>query len=174
MIGEIKKNIWGMNFSIFGSSVYFVKAGGKNIIIDTSSLPNRFALKRDLESIGIPLEKVDIILMTHKHFDHDGNISIFKNAKVYGDKKDFKSDKILDLEKFKMKEFEIIKVPGHTKGSVVFYMPKEKVLFSGDHIFDNGYIGRTDLPGSLPDEMKASLEKMKKIDYEILCSGHSY
>ena len=94
--------------------------------------------------------------------------------KQFESEEDRKIEGILALDDFGMKEFEIIEVPGHTKGSVVFYMPKEKILFSGDHIFDNGYIGRTDLPNSLPDEMKNSLGKTNKIDYEILCSGHEY
>lgn len=163
-----------MNFKLFGSTVYLVKHGGKNILIDTSSLLNRFELKRDLKSVGIGPEDVDFVLMTHKHFDHDGNMGIFKNAKIYGSKIDFKNDKIIDVMKLKLTGFKVIETPGHTKGSVVFYMPKEKVLFSGDHIFYNGYIGRTDLPGSVPEKMQESLEKMKKLDYEILCPGHDY
>ncbi len=214
MITEVKKNIWKLTFKLFGSTVYLVKLRGKNILIDTSSFVNRIELKHLLKELDLKPEEIDVVLLTHNHFDHTGNVKIFKNAKVYGSKLDFekkilnrafskdlpknklksfvgekfeevfanqfeseedrKVEGILPLEKFDMKEFEIIGVPGHTKGSVVFFMPKEKVLFSGDHIFDNGYIGRTDLPNSLPEKMKGSLEKMKKIDYKILCAGHTY
>ena len=75
----------------------------------------------------------------------------------------------MDLDNLKMKEIVIIKTPGHTRGSVCFLY--EDVLFSGDTIFHNG-IGRTDLPGGSETEMKNSLEKLKKIDYKILCPGH--
>ena len=41
---------------------------------------------------------------------------------------------------------EVIHTPGHSKGGVCFFLRKEKILFSGDTLF-NGSIGRTDLMG---------------------------
>ena len=47
--------------------------------------------------------------------------------------------------KFGNSEFEIIHVPGHSPGHVVFYSEKEKIIIGGDVLF-YGSIGRTDLP----------------------------
>jgi len=44
------------------------------------------------------------------------------------------------------KEIKIIHVPGHSPGSLCFFLEDEKKLFSGDALF-SGSIGRTDLPG---------------------------
>lgn len=41
---------------------------------------------------------------------------------------------------------QCIHVPGHSRGSLVFYSAEAGVLFSGDVLF-RGSIGRTDLPG---------------------------
>ena len=49
--------------------------------------------------------------------------------------------------------------PGHTEGSTCFYMPTEKVLFSGDVLFQ-GNVGRVDLPGADPRAMEASLARV--------------
>ena len=43
-------------------------------------------------------------------------------------------------------EIEIIHVPGHSPGHVVFYNIDDKFLIAGDMLF-RGSIGRTDLPG---------------------------
>ncbi|HOT14535.1 MAG TPA: MBL fold metallo-hydrolase [Bacteroidales bacterium] len=42
--------------------------------------------------------------------------------------------------------FRVMQVPGHSKGSVVLYFEKYKILVTGDVLFA-GSIGRTDLPG---------------------------
>lgn len=43
-------------------------------------------------------------------------------------------------------KFEIRHCPGHTRGHIVLAEVEEKVVFTGDCLF-NGSIGRTDLPG---------------------------
>ena len=53
--------------------------------------------------------------------------------------------------------FSIIPVPGHSKGSVMFYCEEEGLAFSGDTIF-NGGIGRTDLPGGDYNEIISSIK----------------
>ncbi len=60
-----------------------------------------------------------------------------------------------DTVKFGNSEMKIIHVPGHSRGHVVFYIEKSKILIAGDVLF-YGSIGRTDLPGG---------------DYNTLISG---
>ena len=57
--------------------------------------------------------------------------------------------------KFGNSVLEVIHVPGHSPGHVVFYSKKDAVLIAGDVLFYGG-IGRTDLPGG---------------DYNTLISG---
>lgn len=52
--------------------------------------------------------------------------------------------------------FTIIPVPGHSKGSVIFYCEEERLAFSGDTLFCGG-IGRTDLEGGSYKEIQDSL-----------------
>lgn len=69
--------------------------------------------------------------------------------------------KIKDGQIFNLGEIEIIciSVPGHTPGSICYYSPQLKVVFTGDTLFQ-GLIGRIDLETSQPDKMFDSLMKL--------------
>jgi glyoxylase-like metal-dependent hydrolase (beta-lactamase superfamily II) len=56
-------------------------------------------------------------------------------------------------------ELQALHTPGHTEGSVSFYLPAEGVLFSGDLLFA-GNVGRIDLPGGDAKQMEASLARV--------------
>ena len=59
-------------------------------------------------------------------------------------------------------QFTIINTPGHTPGSICLYWPAEKVLLSGDTLFQMG-CGRTDLPGGNLGQMMDSLERLLEL-----------
>jgi glyoxylase-like metal-dependent hydrolase (beta-lactamase superfamily II) len=54
---------------------------------------------------------------------------------------------------------QALHTPGHTEGSVCFYLPNDGVLFSGDLLFA-GNVGRIDLPGGDATQMEASLARV--------------
>jgi len=67
---------------------------------------------------------------------------------------------------------ELVHTPGHTPGSQCFLVAGK--LVSGDTLFLDG-CGRTDLPGSDPAQMVASLRRLHKVDDDIvLYPGHRY
>ena len=169
MITKIKKGVYSIEFSQFGSIVYLIQLNKKNILIDTGTFDNRKELIDSLKQLKLTPKNINIIILTHNHYDHIENVGLFTNAKVYGNKDDFPKD-ILDINKLNIKEFKIIETPGHTKGS--FCILYQDILFSGDTIFHNGYIGRTDFPESNHQDMVDSLEKLKKVKLKILCPGH--
>ena len=134
------------------------------------------------DSVIKKYKKLDFILNTHHHADHvDGNLELKKkyNSKILGfelDKHRIPGIDILLKENQKHKigklEFEVIFVPGHTKGHVAFFFFKEKVVFTGDTLFSLG-CGRV-FEGT-HEEMFNSLNKIKKLppDTKIYC-GHEY
>ncbi|MCL0082534.1 MBL fold metallo-hydrolase [Dehalococcoidia bacterium] len=67
---------------------------------------------------------------------------------------------------------QIIHTPGHSPGSICIYSPENKVLITGDVVF-NGSVGRTDLPGGDSRTLKQSIEKLSELDVEYLLPGHS-
>ena len=67
---------------------------------------------------------------------------------------------------------EFLHTPGHTPGSQCFRIRNTPV--SGDTLFIQG-CGRVDLPGSDPDRMYESLERLATLpDETVLLPGHNY
>jgi glyoxylase-like metal-dependent hydrolase (beta-lactamase superfamily II) len=72
------------------------------------------------------------------------------------------------------KKLKVIHTPGHTPGSICFYLPESKVLFLGDAV--NHRMNRLSLPPKLftanPAQARDSLKKLLQLDCKILCFGH--
>ncbi len=70
-------------------------------------------------------------------------------------------------------ELDIIHIPGHSPGHVVFYSQADKVLIAGDVLF-YGSIGRTDLPGGNYNDLISNIKNKLFIlpdDTKVYC-GH--
>ncbi|MBI5090219.1 MAG: MBL fold metallo-hydrolase [Actinobacteria bacterium] len=69
-------------------------------------------------------------------------------------------------------DITLVHTPGHTPGSQCFHVAGR--LVSGDTLFLEG-CGRTDLPGSNPEDMYHSLRKLAELpDGTIVYPGHRY
>ena len=126
------------------------------------------------------------ILLTHGHFDHIMALNELKkryNVPVYAheEEEDVLKQSSLNMsgmigqiyttqadiyvkdgEHLKLAGLDIIVLhtPGHTKGSVCYYLPEEKVLMSGDTLFHCS-IGRTDFPtGSMSQLVRSVKEQL--------------
>lgn len=69
--------------------------------------------------------------------------------------------------------WKVLATPGHTRGSVCYYLEEEKLLFSGDTLFCESY-GRTDFPtGSSRELMRSIQEKLLVLPDEVkVYPGH--
>jgi glyoxylase-like metal-dependent hydrolase (beta-lactamase superfamily II) len=184
-IEKISKNILKFSFKEnFGSNIYQIN----DTLIDLSSYKNTLELIKKVNET-----KIKKIIFTHLHHDHIGIPSLFKRAKFYASKEEIEALKKYpllatyskraddELKKIKLiplpnkiDDFEIIKTPGHTIGSICLFLRKQGILFSGDTIFNENLFGRTDLATSVPNKMQDSILKLKKLKIKILCPGHGY
>ena len=106
----------------------------KNILIDTSSEENQDELIKDLEEIGLKPKDINIVLITHSHWDHIGNLKLFSKSKIIS---------FRNIKDLKFSGIKVIPTPGHTKEDISFLY--KDILFSGDTLFPGGP-GRTASP----------------------------
>ena len=142
----------------------------------------------------------DMLLNTHLHLDHIfGNGRIYKkfglltHATIEEDANRKNAQKHammfgMDMEEppeigtiikdgeviyFGETEIKCLFVPGHTAGSIAFYLPDEGIAFTGDALFA-GSIGRTDLPGGDYDILISSINtRLLSLDPStVIYPGH--
>ncbi|MGL4292081.1 MAG: MBL fold metallo-hydrolase [Bacteroidales bacterium] len=144
---------------------------------------------------------VKYILLTHLHLDHALSVPAIKrkyNAPFMANKKDaFQLENAaqkaasyglripeepieIDLDLTEQTELKlgkenicVLEVPGHSPGSVVFYVEKDKILIVGDVLFRQS-IGRADLPGGDYKTLISNIESklLHLPDNTIVYSGH--
>jgi len=176
-------------------NTYVIK-GDKTVLIDPGHSRHVERLFHQMEEDGISSEKVDVILITHSHPDHFEGLEAFldKPVKITMSREEerylLESGKLLfemmkqPLPKYRIdfylregelhlgKEiFNIYSTPGHSPGSLSIYWPERKVLFTGDVIFYGG-IGRTDFLEGNSKLLMESIERLSRLDTEILLPGH--
>lgn len=187
-------------FNPFQENTYVVHDETLNcVIIDNGahSESEKYALEKYLKDNNLNLCH---LLNTHNHIDHIlGNEFITKTfgispkahkeddfligtAHEYGKMFGIECNKPPEVEEHIIENQELkfgnsilrtIFVPGHSPGHVVFYCEKEKVLFSGDVLFE-GSIGRTDLPGGNFDQLISNIKNklLTLPDETIVYPGH--
>nr|WP_287837312.1 MBL fold metallo-hydrolase [Halomonas sp.] len=64
------------------STIVLVEANSKKILIDTGHHVTRMMLMKALDDRGISPDEIDIVFLTHLHFDHVNNIDLFTKSKI--------------------------------------------------------------------------------------------
>ena len=183
------------NNGLLESNVHVYSNNGEAMIIDCGapvSSVKAYVLQNNLE--------VKYVVLTHGHFDHvafiDDYANAFPKAKIvcHAEEKAvlynpdanlspyFSTEAVYDHNYTTVKhgdtltvggaEFKIIHAPGHTLGCICLYCKDEKILFTGDVLFDGSY-GRTDFPYGDSVQMLSSLKMLLKMDGDItIYPGH--
>jgi len=177
------------------ANCYLLENEGEGLLIDPGD-DGSFLLE-ELQRKNIKLVG---IYLTHGHFDHVmavGEIQMSFNVPVNINRKDqFLIDRVeetahhflnhtpivikpqliqyikqgnIQISHFK---FQVIQTPGHTPGSVCFYFADEKIIFTGDTLFE-GAVGRTDFTYGDKQKLKESLQKLMQLPDETeVFPGH--
>jgi hydroxyacylglutathione hydrolase len=134
-----------------------------------------------------PAFKIAYLIATHGHWDHAGGfpemLKRIPQAQVIVHELEEKRlqkakipvhRKLKDGEIFNIGEVAVkaIHTPGHTEGGCCYLV--ENQCFTGDTLFV-GQCGRTDFEGGSDKSLFESLNRLKKLDGEILVRpGHDY
>ncbi len=171
---------------IGNENMYLIEGTDKALLFDTGM--GKGDLAGYIKSLtDLPVE----IVITHGHFDHFGQLDQFRDNTVYISRKEItrlpadlitsrfkwiKDGDIIDMGGGK--SIEVLELPGHTMGSLLFLDRVNKVMVVSDDV-GAGAMVWMHIPGSTAiDEYRDGLmkieEKIKSFDGLTLLVGHQY
>lgn len=178
------------------TNCYFVYEEGKKEVLFFDPADSGDYIYQNLKDKGFTIAA---ILLTHGHFDHIWGVPKLREltgAKVYaldaeeelcksarlnvsagaGRACEITPDVLLrDGETITLADIlvRVIATPGHTGGSCCYYFEKDKLLLSGDTLFQES-VGRTDFPtGSMSKLIRSIREKLMILPEEVkVYPGH--
>ncbi len=192
----MKVKVYSKVLGSISTNCYFVVNEDNNqlVIIDPAAeaeVIKQFISDKALNPAGI--------LLTHGHFDHILAVDEIKNEynipvfAYIGEKETIMNEEYNLSESFGCSIsacdinyfgddsviglaglfFKTITTPGHTQGSVCYYLEDAKVLFSGDTLFHES-VGRSDFPGGSHSSLINSIKEKLFIlpDDVVVYTGH--
>ena len=181
-----------------GSHCYVIR-GNETVLIDTCFPGKGPAILAEMAALGVKLQEIKHILLTHYDVDHIGNAAFLQQATgatvwasaidipyIYGQKPRpgikryigmfMKAKLPVDIRAFPesnhLGEIEVIPTPGHTPGHVCLLY--KSVLFAGDLVtIHDGQIKPS--PDLMTWDKTAALDSVKKIvpfSFDWICPAH--
>ncbi len=195
---EVAPRIYQLRGEKPGSHVYLIKGDIKNVLIDTGVAGKFSVLKRRLSELGLRVGDVNLIILTHEHYDHIGATAFFHRTAIVAahrlaanklelqdefvtfskyrnqPSKPFwvdiwlEDDSIIDLGNY---ELQVIHTPGHTSGCICLYEPRAGFLFTGDTVFAGGTLSEIAVGGNVSDYVN-SVRRLSNLKIKEFYPGH--
>lgn len=140
------------------STSTLLRRGDRRILVDVGAFGVRRLLREQLSACGVAPADITDVVLTHAHYDHAVNFTLFPNATIWigADELDWaaaqppgfnplpelyvreltqldRTRRLHDGETF-LPDMTAIAAPGHTPGHLLFYVASadQAVLFTGD------------------------------------------
>ena len=189
---------------------YYLEGAGHKIIVDTGGIPpdgvkwqpysraENESLDKALRSIGVSPAEIDIVILTHLHWDHASNNQLFSRARFIVQKKEYdyltapepevkagyemglvlKTEyELVDGDSNVMSGISVVLAPGHSAGMqcVVVETRVGKYILGGDLVtlFEN-WESEPHIPNGVFYDLNTMLVSLEKIDriHGMVLPGH--
>ena len=178
-VGSLERDDDGNILSAHSTSV-LIRTPGHNIVVDPSTKYMKPAVKTSFKQIGVFPKEVDMVVLTHTHSDHIGNLDLYPKAKVYvhkGGKTEIPGAVVIEDDEYQLTEgVKLVHTPGHcTEEMCVFVDADLHYVVAGDAIPLEGNF-RKNMAPTLNTDRRLALESIKKVkDYaDVVIPGHGF
>jgi glyoxylase-like metal-dependent hydrolase (beta-lactamase superfamily II) len=181
------------------AAIYLVRSDDRAALVDAGCGTSEVQLFQNIEACGVPLDRIEYLMITHCHFDHTGGAQAVRDrtgckivahemearfleegdqrvtaTKWYGAfLEPFQVDVKLKGERQDLwvgvKKIEALHVPGHSPGSLVYVTESEGLKI----LFGQDVHGPLDASLlSDREDYRRSLRLLLTLQADVLCEGH--
>ncbi len=175
VVGQISREEDGSVISAHSTST-LICTSDVTMVVDTGTRKFRSEILDSFRKLNLSPGDVDIVFLTHTHFDHIENLDLYPDAKVMF----FEGEVPVKGAETVFKEFSpfpgirIVHTPGHTSGSAsVFVDGERKYAIVGDAVpIESNF--RKMKPPRFNFDAETALQSIKKIrEYaDVVVPGH--
>lgn len=178
-VGDLLRDEEGNILKADSTSV-LIRAEGHTIVVDPSTEYMRPFLKTSFRQIGVLPRDVDMVVLTHDHDDHIGNLDMFQKARVYvheGFGREVPRMTVVRGEEFQLcKGVRLVHTPGHCDCHMSVFVDADRhYVAAGDAIpLEDNF--RRRVPPALNTDPDAALQSIKKIGAyaDVVIPGHGF
>lgn len=194
---EIAKGVEMLHIDFHGEIIHpiLLRDGEMAVLIDTGFPGQIEDLRAAMEKVGVSLDKLKVVILTHQDMDHigslpeilqecgnhvtvyaheldksyiQGEIPLLKDGHLENPPKGKVDDTLIDGQELPFcGGIRVIHTPGHTPGHISLYLKQSKTLIAGDSMYSvNGVLGGIHIP-TTPDMHAARLSLKKYVDFDI-------
>lgn len=194
----IAENIWQLRSRTRSSNSYLFRGQNRIMLVDTGLVSSFGALAKAISEIGLSPEAIDMIVLTHEHFDHFAAVPLFAMRRIvaahrlaahkianrdafaimsgsFGEEvANFHVDVILDegaVIDIGGHRLRVFHTPGHSSGSISLLEDQHGLLLTGDLVLAGGHIGGVFGSGNISDTIY-SLETLGALRARLHLPGH--
>ena len=178
----------------------YVESSGVKILFDTGFVTQRHDLPEKLKNMaGVYPEDIDILVLSHLHYDHAYNFDLFSEARILAHTKEIEHAVTVTQKEFAYQRFltdaiiatgrltgvdegyavapgvTTLFVPGHTPGCMALLLTHESrpaTVLAGDAVKNIGELATGRMPMvTQPEEAAASIRKIRSCA-QVVIPGH--
>jgi N-acyl homoserine lactone hydrolase len=216
-LGTIRRKKENMSYKCGATDIldfpliaWYLEGADHKIMVDTGGTPpdgvkwqpyfrtENESLGQALQNVGVSPEEIDIVILTHLHWDHASNNRIFSRARFIAQKKEYDyllvpepevkvgyymglaletEYELVDGDSDVVPGISVVLAPGHSPGMqcVVIETRAGKYILGGDLVtlFEN-WEAEPHIPNGVFYDLSTMLESIEKIDriQGIVLPGH--
>jgi glyoxylase-like metal-dependent hydrolase (beta-lactamase superfamily II) len=174
-------------------TIVLIDQGGKKILFDTGSYNVRPLLLEQLGKRGLSPTDIDIVFISHVHYDHIVNAELFDRSQILISEADLNyaleaNDpfvpvtiikllkerlKTLAAEEYITEAVKAVSLPGHTPGHMGLFLEHDNVIVAGDAVKNAWEFVHSAAPPPFVSE-ESSLQSYNKIKSlaKLVIPGH--